>query len=412
MAKDQSDFFKEKKPWSEVKDELLACYLRPYFQKLLATRRPVRYLDCFAGRGDFDDGKPGSPLIALDAARQCLSSGQSGNMDISLTFLEAKWYEKLEVVTAKHEASQTPRVPFTISKGRFERDTYPLVEQMAHHNVFIYIDPYGVRDLDYRLITSFADSQLNLNSIEVLINLNSFGFLRAGCLAMKVKYEDDAALRDDDIDDVWDPATRSVEMLNSIAGGDYWQAVVNELQSKQIDGREAETRIAELYRSKLSETYRYVLSMPIRLEYRQRPKYRMVFATNHPAGCILMANNMMNRTKNLAIHIDSYKQGTLFEEGVGGGFTDPDAVQDQVEAITNRFTAFANVDEVIADFYAQAGVVCRSSVIEAALANLEANQRIEVVRDPDTTKTGRKSKSFSTKERKVLVQARHRSMMN
>lgn len=66
MAKDNSTFFLKKNIWSEVKDELLGCYLRPYVQKILATRRPLFYVDCFAGKGRFDDGTKGSPLIALE----------------------------------------------------------------------------------------------------------------------------------------------------------------------------------------------------------------------------------------------------------------------------------------------------------------------------------------------------------
>lgn len=65
MSKDNKDFFKKKNEWSEIKDRLLGCYLTPYFQKVLLTRKPIFYVDCFAGKGKFEDGKDGSPLIAL-----------------------------------------------------------------------------------------------------------------------------------------------------------------------------------------------------------------------------------------------------------------------------------------------------------------------------------------------------------
>ena len=67
MAKKNNDFFVEKKAWSVVKDELLGCYFMPYVSKILHTGRPLVYVDCFAGKGKFDDGTPGSPLIALEA---------------------------------------------------------------------------------------------------------------------------------------------------------------------------------------------------------------------------------------------------------------------------------------------------------------------------------------------------------
>ena len=41
MAKKNDDFFKEKKPWSEVKDELLGCYFKPYVSKILHTYKPL-----------------------------------------------------------------------------------------------------------------------------------------------------------------------------------------------------------------------------------------------------------------------------------------------------------------------------------------------------------------------------------
>ena len=31
MNKNTKDFFKKKKEWSKVNDEILACYLKPYF---------------------------------------------------------------------------------------------------------------------------------------------------------------------------------------------------------------------------------------------------------------------------------------------------------------------------------------------------------------------------------------------
>lgn len=41
MSKDNRDFFKEKKDLSEIKDTLLGAYLKPYFQKVLMTKRPT-----------------------------------------------------------------------------------------------------------------------------------------------------------------------------------------------------------------------------------------------------------------------------------------------------------------------------------------------------------------------------------
>lgn len=72
MAKNQRDFFKKKNEWSEIKDTLLRCYLPQYFQKLLVSGKPIFYIDCFAGKGKFDDGNDGSPLIAMQIINERL----------------------------------------------------------------------------------------------------------------------------------------------------------------------------------------------------------------------------------------------------------------------------------------------------------------------------------------------------
>lgn len=51
--------------------------------------------------------------------------------------------------------------------------------------------------------------------------------------------------------------------------------------------------------------------MPIRLKPGHHPKYRMVHATNHPDGCILMADNIAKRTDRLVIEIQSEGQMSL-----------------------------------------------------------------------------------------------------
>ena len=222
---------------------------------------------------------------------------------------------------------------------------------------------------------------------------------------MKVRYQDDVALRDDDeFAEEWSSNARSVEALNAIAGGDYWQAVVHAFKRKEIDGYRAEVSFAAQYRAKLGETYRYVLSMPIRLQDRQHPKYRMVYATNHAEGCILMADNMMTRTDNLAIHLPSYQQDSLFDEGVDGEITDPSYVQGQVRAITDKLRSFTSTSEAIADFYAQEGVICKTDVIRKALRQMEKDGTITVKRDPCLTSTGKPSTFFtSAKGQKVLI---------
>jgi three-Cys-motif partner protein len=95
MPKKNDDFFKEKKPWSKVKDELLEGYLEPYIQKVLYTRKPIVYVDCFAGKGMFEDGNPGSPIIALNTMRDCVKQTKMNSCNIQPFFIDLNYGDSL-----------------------------------------------------------------------------------------------------------------------------------------------------------------------------------------------------------------------------------------------------------------------------------------------------------------------------
>ena len=111
MSKDNRDFFKQKKIWSEVKDELLGCYLVPYFNKILSMRNPILYVDCFAGKGKFDDGKNGSPLTALDSLDKSIAQYRSAHPcgvtpQICMNFIELNHANDLKVNLANQPAGR------------------------------------------------------------------------------------------------------------------------------------------------------------------------------------------------------------------------------------------------------------------------------------------------------------------
>ena len=115
MSKKNNDFFKVKKAWSEVKDELLGCYFKPYVQKILHTYKPLIYVDCFAGKGKFEDGRPGSPLIALDIIRSCVDSTTMESTSISTHFIDLNYADDLQ-----KNLSEYPNV--RIYSGKNDKD--------------------------------------------------------------------------------------------------------------------------------------------------------------------------------------------------------------------------------------------------------------------------------------------------
>ena len=52
-------------PFQHVKHELIRCYLNGWYPKLGTWARRVLYVDTHAGRGRYESGDPGLPVIAL-----------------------------------------------------------------------------------------------------------------------------------------------------------------------------------------------------------------------------------------------------------------------------------------------------------------------------------------------------------
>lgn len=400
MSKKNDDFFKVKKPWSEVKDQLLGCYFKPYVQKILHTRKPLEYVDCFAGKGKFDDGKPGSPLIALELIKECLATTKMESPQIRTTFIDLNYADDLKNNLKGYQG-------VNIISGKYEDHILGLLRESRNRNVFLYIDPYGIKALQCSIFDRFANAPFN--SIELLINLNSFGFVREACNALGVQFQlDDPTLFDDLVE--YDPTKlattdRSIQDLNEIAGGDYWQAIIRDFRAEYINGYEAEERFAEQYCQRLSKSYSYVLNMPLRIKRGQRPKYRMVHATNHPDGCLLMVDNICSRWEAWQ-EVQNSGQLTLFQENVNNQSVDKNEIKRKVEDHYSQFSEYTSLNISMAQFFMKNGPICKTKDVKDALKDLEERNQLQVLRTPAVTETGRPSKFMEEKTNKQKVSLR------
>ena len=391
MPKDNKNFFKEKKIWSEVKDELLGCYLVPYFSKILSMGSPMLYVDCFAGKGKFDDGKPGSPLIALDSLNNILAKSTNAPTVI-MKFIELNHAADLE----NNLPSQHKRRCQVIS-GKFENEIIPLLQAAKQNhnrlNVFLYVDPYGVKVLNANLFDSLANA---FNTAELLINFNSFGFIREACRVQSVAFREREDEIFSDLDEYDSSVLDSIQELNDIAGGDYWVSIINDYSQNKIDCYQAEKEFSRQYKKRLQQSYAYVLDMPIRLKPGQHPKYRMVHATNHHDGCILMADDMAKRTDRLVIEIQGDGQMSIVPLTADNEMVCDDVLIDNVKKLLASKNQSVRLNSFLADFFNEYGVLCGTSRIKnSALKVLEKSGYIEVNRVPSMTKTGKVATSWT-----------------
>jgi len=249
MAKDNRNFFKEKKIWSKVKDELLGCYLVPYFNKILSMHNPIFYVDCFAGKGKFDDGENGSPLTALESLGRSISQYRSARPNGNLPSVQMKFIELNHADSLKVNLAGQPIGRCEVVDGKFEDNIIPLLQSATtshrNPNVFLYVDPYGIKVLNAAFFDALTDK---FTTAELLINLNSFGFIREACRAMKVAFRE----REDeifcDLDEYDSSIMDSIDELNEIAGGNYWQQIVRDYDGGSIDCYQAEKEFAQKYK--------------------------------------------------------------------------------------------------------------------------------------------------------------------
>ena len=410
MAKDNSTFFDKKQEWSKIKDSLLSSYLLPYFQKIVYTWRPVFYIDCFAGMGIFKDGQPGSPMIALNKRNEVLARASNIEAKIDMCFIENNYESELRQNMITKYPAQDNYGSKTVIGGKYEDKILDLLEAHKGYNVFLYIDPYGIKSLDYGLFTRFLD--FHPPSFEMLINMNSFGFIRAACRAMNIPCDDI------DVHDFieynsteFDSSPKSIELLDRIAGGKYWREIVRKYRQEKAYNKnacfDAENEFSRSYKRCLRKIFTYVLDMPMRLKVGGPPKYRLVYVTKHPDGCILMADNMMKRARELLVTIQSKMQLELFDQDVDNNIVDSGNIYSRVKNRISLLQGEIRLHAFMATFFTEEGIVCGIADIKKALKRLEVEKYIDISRNPAMIRNGCPSHFLDeSKGRTVIIRKR------
>lgn len=404
MSKRNDKFFKEKKEWSFIKDQILSSYLKPYFQKILTTNKPVFYIDGFAGKGKFDDGNDGSPRIALGIRDEVLINSNAHNPSIESCFIDLYYSKDLSANLSDFDLYNQM---VTVVQDDFNKIINPLLTHRKGQNIFLYIDPFGLDALEMDVLCGFSNQ--NFNSIEILLNANTFGFLRAGCsilgLVFKLDWDPDELL--DPVDLLPENKFKTLDMLNKYAGGNYWQDILNDYYKDQSVSSmyNSEERFSQQYREKLKEAYRFVLDFPIRLSINHKPKYRLYHATNHEMGCNLMAENMYKRSKEVQVKHFNPNQLPLFTLDVYGKTVNQEEIKNNILSILKKTKLPYHFNDLTADFFGEFGVLCDWKQIEKSMKLLEENGSIIVRRNQKDkpTNTGSLNYFKETNTRKATI---------
>lgn len=272
--KDDTDPEKQRmKGQTEVKHALLEKYLHPWLYKITEVDSHIRYIDGFAGWGRYEDGSPGSPVIAMQVVKEDIE-GEVGRLNEKLdnfdcTFVEksSENYESLRSEVKKEKEACPSQVSVDVENCKFSEFAENFVDD--HESgvcpSFIFIDPFGFGGVPFDVV----DDLINLRSegIELFITFMSGKMAR-----------------------FMDSDTHQIA-IEEILGTDQWE------QRVDADSRdERAEQFMRLYEEQLREAanVEYVWPFEMKKEQTRQTNYYLVHATNHFDGFKIMKDIMFN----------------------------------------------------------------------------------------------------------------------
>ena len=177
----------ELEPHTRAKHEILKYYLGAWFPILASVHSRVLYVDGFAGPGEYMGGEDGSPVIALNVAKNHeLQSRFKNELVFLFIEMDGRRADHLE----KRINTMTLPLNFKVSVERasFESSINSRLANITERGQklapsFFFIDPFGPAGFPISLLKRISEQPRS----EVLINFN-YQSLNRWCLQDESKY--------------------------------------------------------------------------------------------------------------------------------------------------------------------------------------------------------------------------------
>lgn len=137
---------------------ILQGYLKAWYPILGMTQDRIAFIDGFAGPGEYEDGEPGSPIIALRTLREHASKGKFG-AEILFFFVEDREdrVRHLERLVEIEKAGLPEKCSAAIVHGKFDKTMAGWLDTIDEHQArlapcFLMVDPFGVSDTPMSII--------------------------------------------------------------------------------------------------------------------------------------------------------------------------------------------------------------------------------------------------------------------
>jgi three-Cys-motif partner protein len=252
---------------TKVKHEILEKYFKAWIQILSSSYNKIGYFDCFAGRGVYNNGEPGSPIIVMKAAQEKIDQ-LAGLQKALCAFIENN-EDNFQVLV--NEISQCNEECKDVQCETYNDDFANVIRTFLNESegkslipVLFFIDPFGWKGI------SFEDIQriLSHRYSEILFVLMTYEIAR------------------------WSSSPYHEESLTELYGGDEWK------EATKYDGEKRHEALVQIYENKLKKDTDATFIWSFRVndsDMHRRTKYYIIHATHHIKGLRVMKNIMRNQ---------------------------------------------------------------------------------------------------------------------
>jgi three-Cys-motif partner protein len=354
---DGGGFFDEIQAAAILKHGILRRYLPVYATKTgtYARGRMVIYFDGYAGQGRYEDGRPGSPLIAAGVARTIASQRNPRKLRLFLVEKDRASEGRLRQLMA----AEAPDVQATVHGGDAEEFLGLLLAECAGLPLFGFLDPYG-RGLPPRPLIRLMNRTRDRHGrpqTELLINFSDPMIRRTGGLLTSASPQPQ------------DPVT--LARMDAVCGGDWWRQAYTAARSNSTGVR----AVVSGYRQRLERaTSSRTWCVPVRNRGHQEPRYYLIFLSRHPDGLWEFGEAVSSAAEEWRKFVDNAEFGeadTLFDWDAHLTATIKGNIAKLVAEEAAPFVIRARYEAVMGDALALA----RGKHIRAAVKQLHAEGR-------------------------------------
>jgi three-Cys-motif partner protein len=288
-------FWQEQGLPSVFKHTLLDKYV-PQFAGMTGSRstaRKVVFLDGYAGRGRYGDGRPASAELVL---RMAQNQGNAGTVAWTCFFVEVD-DDDAALLAAVVDEYARQGVHATAHHGSVLDVLDDVVQAALGCPLFVFLDPCGL-GIPYDRLTALLRQERRAQwpPTEVLLNFSLEAVRRiSGHVGSERGSE----------------ATRA--RLDQTLGGNWWRS---EFSDEGVTDQAVETVVRRFVNQLAHDTGMHILSVPVRRAPRQKPVYHLVFGTRAQHGLWAFGDSTAQATEawwaTLEERTIEQEPGTLF----------------------------------------------------------------------------------------------------